>query len=194
MVDLKVREGGATAGAPVDNTFPPVNQCFLIEAEKSGTHRPAGPLVKGEALPCPVAGSAQSLVLLGYGVPAAVSPVPHPFQKFLTAYLIPVQTFFRQLLFHYHLGGDAGVVNAGEPEGGVAHHAVPAYHDVFQGGGQGVTDMQFTGDVGRGHYDNEWLLLRVYFRGEIAPVHPELIPLLFYLSRLIGFGQVIFSA
>ena len=41
-----------------------------------------------------------------------------------------VGAFGGELALDQHLGGDAGVVGAGDPDGGVAAHAVPADEDV----------------------------------------------------------------
>ena len=57
--------------------------------------------------------------------------------------------FFGELAFDDHLGGDAGVVGAGEPEGDVAAHAVPADGDVDLGVLQHVAHVEGAGDVGR---------------------------------------------
>ena len=189
VVDLQVGEGGGAARAPVDDALAAVDQPLVVEADEGGAHRPARSLVQGEALASPVAGDAQPLVLLGDGLAALRRPLPHPLQEFLSAQLVAVSAFFGQLPLHHHLGGDAGMVDAGQPEGRLALHAVPADHNVFQGSGQGMAEVQLAGDIGRRHDDDEGLLLRVYFGREIALLHPELVPLLLDLARLIGLGH-----
>ena len=54
-----------------------------------------------------------------------------------------------ELALDDHLGGDAGVIGAGEPERGVAAHAMPADGDVDLGVLQHVAHVERAGDVGR---------------------------------------------
>ena len=60
-----------------------------------------------------------------------------------------VDAFLGQLALHHHLGGDAGVVGAGQPERVVAEHAMPADGDVDLGVLEHVADVERAGDVGR---------------------------------------------
>ena len=193
VLHFQVGDGSGAAGTPVDDAFPPVDQAFLVEAEKGGAHRPARPLVQGKDLPVPVAGNPQSLVLVSDGAAAVSGPLPHSFQELFPAQPVPVYSLSGQYLFDDHLGGDAGMVYAGEPEGRLAHHAVPAGQDILQGGGQGMPDVKLAGDVGWGHNDNEGLPGRVYSGLEVALLPPEPVPFLLHLARLVGFGHFVLN-
>jgi hypothetical protein len=57
--------------------------------------------------------------------------------------------FGGELALDHHLRGDAGVVGAGNPDGGVAGHAMPAREDVHLGLVEHVAHVQAAGDVGR---------------------------------------------
>ncbi|MBA7666668.1 hypothetical protein ES703_74749 [subsurface metagenome] len=85
------------------------------------------------------------------------------------------------------------MVDAGQPERRFAHHAVPAGQNILHGGGQRMAEVQLAGDVGRRHDDNEGFFIRVNFWLEIALVHPEPVPLLLHLPRLIGPGHFVWS-
>lgn len=53
-------------------------------------------------------------------------PLPDLLQKGLTAQLVPVQSLLLpELLLHHHLGGNACVVTARVPQGGLPTHAMP---------------------------------------------------------------------
>jgi hypothetical protein len=117
-------------------------------------------------------------------------PLPGPLQELLPADLIAVGALFGQLPFHHYLGSDTGVVGAGQPQGRLAHHPVPAGHDVLQRGRQGMAHVQLAGNVGRRHDNDERFLIRVYLGREIAAIQPELIPLVLYLSRFVGLGHL----
>ena len=67
---------------------------------------------------------------------------------------------------------------------------MPANEGVFDNVHQSRAQVKLTGDVGRGHDDDERLLLGIDLRGEIAPFQPKTIPLGFCLLRIIGFGNL----
>src|SRR3972149_3711344 len=104
-----------------------------------------------------------------------VAPLPAALHELLAAYVVAAEALLGELALDDVLGGDAGVVDAGEPEGGVAAHPVPADQGVLHGGGESVAQVQFTGHVGGRHDDAERLLFGVYPGREVAPVQPELV-------------------
>ncbi len=65
--------------------------------------------------------------------------------------------FFGKLALDHHLGGDAGVVGAGEPKGAAARHATPAGEDVHLRLVEHVAHVEAAGDVGRREQDSEGL-------------------------------------
>ena len=70
--------------------------------------------------------------------------------------------FFGEFALDHHLGGDAGVVGAGQPEGVVAAHAMPADGDVDFGVLQHVADVERAGDIGRRDDEREDARLRPF--------------------------------
>ncbi len=131
VLHLEVGQGRLAAGAPVDDVVALVDQALFIEAHEDLAHRPGQARVHGEALPAPVAGAAQALQL-GDDLPAGLSlPLPDPLDKGLPAQGVAVFAFRGQLALHHVLGGDAGVVGAGHPQGVEAVHALEADQDVL---------------------------------------------------------------
>ena len=76
-------------------------------------------------------------------------PLPDALFEFFAAEVAAVDAFLGELAFDHHLGGDAGVIGAGKPEGVVADHAMPADGDIDLGVLQHVADVERAGDVGR---------------------------------------------
>ena len=190
MLHLQVGEGGLTAGAPVDDAFAPIDEAVVVEADEGGANGLLGTGVHGEALAGPVAGGAQAAELSADLSPVLVNPGPDALQELISPQLVPVQAFRRQLPLHHVLGGDGGMILAGEPERRLAAHAVPAGEDVFQGDEHGAPQVEVAGDVGRRHDDGEGLSLRVDARREVAALLPEAVQPLLHRSRVVGLGDV----
>ena len=149
VLHFEVGQGRLAAGAPVDDVVALVDQALVIEAHEDLAHRFGEASVHGEALPAPVAGAAQALEL-GDDLPAGFGlPLPDPLDKGVPAQGVAVLAFRGQLPFHHVLGGDAGMVGAGHPEGVEAVHALEPDQDILQGIVEGVAHMQDAGDVGR---------------------------------------------
>ena len=104
-----------------------------------------------------------------------------------------VGAFGFELALDHHLGGDAGVVGAGDPEGEVAEHAVPAREDVHLGLVEHVAHVEAAGDVGRREQDGELFCLRpASLRSwdvKQAFVDPVVGPALFDDGGIVGFGE-----
>ena len=105
-------------------------------------------------------------------------PLPDALFEFLAAQVAAVDALFGELALHHHLGGDAGVVGAGQPQRVVAEHAMPADGDVDLGVLEHVADVQRAGDVGRRN-DEGKDARRGFSRGgaEDAGVDPPLRPM-----------------
>ena len=94
-----------------------------------------------------------------------------------------------EFLLDAGLGGDAGVVRAGEPEGRLAFLAGAADHDVLQGVVEQVTHVEHTRHIGRRDHHGEGLLRRIDLPGEAAGGDPAVIPLLFDPLGVVGLGD-----
>ena len=142
VLHLDVAEGGVAARAPVDDPAAAVDDPLFVEADEHGAHRPVEPFVHGEALPRPVAGEAEAAHLLGDAPPVALLPLPHPLDEGLPAQVVAGEALPRQLALDHVLGGDAGVVGAGDPQGGVALHALAPDQGVLDGHVEGMAHVQ----------------------------------------------------
>ena len=76
-------------------------------------------------------------------------PVPDAGGEVFAGKVGALFAFRGELTLHHHLGGDAGVVGAGNPDAGLAQHAVPAREDVHLRLVEHVAHVQAAGDVGR---------------------------------------------
>ena len=148
-------------------------------------------LVQCKASAGPVAGGAQLLELADDVAAVLLLPVPDPLQKLLASQIVAGEMLvLPQMLLHLDLGGDSGVIGAGEPEGGVALHPFEAHDDVLEGLVQRVTHVEFSGDVGRRDYHREGGLAVVHLRGEVALLAPEVVQPIFNLCLGSSFMRV----
>ena len=125
------------------------------------------------------------------GISVSAHPLPDPLLKGIPAQLVAAAAFFRQRALHHPLGGDAGVVFAGQPQGWVAAHSMPANQSVLQAGGKGVAQMQLAGHVGRRHHNAERLPRGVNAGREAPGVPPALINSFFHGPRVVSPGYCI---
>ena len=190
ILHLRVRQGRDTVGAPVDDAAALVDEALLIQLAEGLPHRLGAALVHGEPGPVPVTGGAQLLLLLDDAAAVLAFPIPHPLQELLPAQVIAGQPLLgAQLLLHLDLGGDARVVGAGDPQGGVALHPLKADEDVLEGGVHGVAHMQLPCHVGGRHDDGKGLLFRVPVAPEAAVLLPGLIDPGLHFLGLIDLWQ-----
>ena len=193
VLHLRVGEGGDAVGAPVDNAASLVDEALVVELAEGLPDGLGKPLVHGEAGPGPVAGHAHLLLLLDNAVSVLLLPLPDPLEELFPAQVIAAEALVDpQVLLHLHLGGDAGVVHAGEPEGGVALHPLEAGEDVLEGAVQGVAHMELPGDVGGRHDDGEGLFRGVRVAVEAPGVFPHLIDAALHLLGFVHFRQFFF--
>ena len=166
---------------------------LVVEGHKHVAHRVGQALVHGEPGAAPVTGGAQLLLLLHDTVAELVLPVPHTLQELLPAQIVAGQALaLAQLLLHLDLGGDAGVVGAGHPQGGIALHPLEADQDVLEGAVHGVAHVELAGDVGGRHDDGEGALVRVAAALKAAVLLPHLIDAALHLPGFIDLGQFFF--
>ena len=190
ILHFGIGQGGDAVGAPVDDAAALVDQSLFIQGHEHLAHGLGAALVHGEAGALPVTGGAHLLLLGHDAVAVLVLPVPHTLQELLTAQIIAGQALLHaQGLLHLDLGGNAGVVGAGQPQGGVALHALEADQNILQGAVHGVTHVQLTGNVGRGHDDGKGLLVRVTVTLEAAVLLPSLVDAGFHFLGFVNLGQ-----
>ncbi len=190
VVDLDVAQRGQAARAPVDDPLGPVDQAVVVKLLEDRLHGAGQARVHGEALAGPVDAVAQAAHLAqdpaaGFGL-----PLPDPLDEGLAAEVVPAQALLGQLALDHVLGGDAGVVHAGHPQGVVALHAAAADQRVNQRVVEGVTDVQGAGDVRRGDDDAERGRTALRVGGKIPRLLPAFVAGAFDLGRRVLGGQL----
>ena len=188
VLPLGVGQRRQAVGAPVDDAAALIDQTLVIQLAEGLPDGLGAALVHGEAGPVPVAGGAHLLLLLHNAVAVLLLPGPHALQELLPAQVIAGQALLAQVLLHLDLGGDAGVVRAGQPQGLVPLHPLEADEDVLQGGVHGVAHVQLAGDVGGRHHDGKGLLVGIRLRLEAAAVHPHLVDPGLHLPGIVHLG------
>ena len=173
-------------GAPVDDAAALINQALFVQRDKHLTHGLGAPLIHGEPGAVPIAAGAQLLLLLHNAVAVLLLPGPYPLQEFFPAQVVAGQPLLHpQLLFHLDLRGNAGMIDAGNPQGVIALHPLEANQRILHGRIHGVTHMQLAGNVGRGHNDGKGLFALVPLRVEKAALLPHIVDKGLHVLRLI---------
>ena len=91
-----------------------------------------------------------------------VGPLPYVAKELIAGEVSLLDALLRKFVDYLGLGGDGGVVGAGDPEGVVARHARAAYEDILNGVVQHVAHMEHARDVG--WWDHHGIrLARVWF-------------------------------
>ncbi len=155
VLHFEVGDGGLDAWVPVDDVGAAVDEALFVEADEGFFDRDAEAVVHGEVFAGPIDGGAEALHLVEDGSAVELAPAPDALDEGLAAKLFAGGAFGGELTLDHHLGGDAGVVGAGDPDGKVTQHAVPAGEDVHLRLVQHVAHVQTSGDVGRGEEDGE---------------------------------------
>ena len=156
VVDFVVGDGGLEVGVPVDEAFAAEDEAVLEHLEEGFADGFGADVIEGEAGAVPVAACADGLELVEDAGAELFLPFPDAADEFFAAEVVAVFVFFfEDGFFDDGLGGDAGMVDAGHPEGVVALHAVVAGEDVLNGAIDGVAEVEGAGDVGRGDDDGE---------------------------------------
>ena len=191
IFDLGVRQGRAAVRAPVDDAVALVDQALFVQLAERLAHGLRAALVHGEAAAVPVAGHAERLLLLDDAVAVLLFPRPDALQKRIAAEIVAGQSLFlAQHLLDLDLRGDAGMVRAGHPQGGIALHALIAREDVLQRRVKRVAHVQLAGDVRGRHDDGKRLFVRIGFTGKVAAAHPHVINLALDLFGIVDLRKL----
>ena len=154
---LLVGERGQAAGAPVDDVVAAIDQPLLIQLDEHLADCPGEAFVQSEVGARPVRGAADCLELLQDGRTGLPNMLPHPLDKRIPAQVEAGEPLLGQDPLDHVLGGDAGVVGAGDPEGPATSHPLEPDEHILDGVVETVTHVQRRGDVGRRHHDHVWL-------------------------------------
>ncbi len=187
--DLLVREGGAALGAPVDDAVALVDEAVVVEADEDLLHGVGEPLVEGEALAGPVAGGADGAQLPDDLAAILLLPLPDFVQELLATQVVAGQVLLLlEVCLHLRLGGNAGVVHAGNPAGLATLHLLIADQDVLQGVVEDVPQGEDARHVGRRDDDGVGLLGAVGRGVEVSALLPFGVPLGLHLCGGVCLG------
>ena len=187
VLDLKIRNRGESAGVPVDHVLAAVDQAALVQADKALGNRPRQSGVHREPLSGPVAARAYALELPHDLAAVGLLPTPHVLEEFLPPERPALDAVLGQAALNQHLGGDAGVVGARQPEHVAPAHALPAHRNVDLRGLEHMPHVQGARDVGRRDHQREDGFRRGGVGFEETFANPPLRPRWFDLRGIVGF-------
>ncbi len=194
--DFEIADGGLAAGAPVDDVRAAVDKPLLVETNEGFPDCDRQVLVHREVFALPVDGDAEALHLLEDGAAVVLFPRPDTLHEGFATEGLPSGALFSELPLDHHLGSDAGVVGAREPERAAATHATPARENVHLSLVEHVAHVQAARHVGRRQEDNKRLAGRALpldrcGLGEELFADPVSGPMIFNGGGVVGFGQVV---
>ena len=150
LLDLEVRDRRLEMRVPVHQPLVAIDQPVPVQLDEDLAHGGVQPLVEGEPLAAPVTTGSQPAQLLDDGPTRLGLPFPDLGHEGVAAHVAAADIARgRQLALDHHLGGDAGVVRARQPQHGLTLHPVIAGQDVLQGVVERVADVQRAGHVRR---------------------------------------------
>jgi hypothetical protein len=190
IFDFQVRNRRDAARAPVDQVLALVDQPVLPQAHEDLTNGARQSFIHREPLPAPVAGAAQLLDLSEDSGLVLFLPAPDDRLELLTGEIGSLLAFRRQILLDDILGGDAGVIGAGDPQYVVPVHALPAGQNVLQRDVERVTHVQGARHVGRRQHHREGREWRIDVGVEEALLFPPLVERLLRPARFVAFRNV----
>ena len=115
VLHFEIRDGGPTAGAPVDQVDIAVDVTLLVERHEDLGYGLPVSVVHREPLGLVVAGATQALELVDDRGPVLPTPFPDAPLELLAADILFAQPLTGQLPLHLVLSGDARVVCAHDP-------------------------------------------------------------------------------
>jgi len=168
--DFFVGERSAAGGIPVHHAFAAIDETFFVKVNEGLEDGVAKLFVHRETFARPVAGATEFLQLLDDDAAVFVFPFPNFFLKFFAAKVIAMfdNALFLERFLDDGLGGDAGVVGAGEPEDFVALHPFPAGENVLERIVEHVAHGEDAGHIWRRNNDGVGGFRRSRARGEVA--------------------------
>ena len=150
LVDFEVGDGRVEFDTPVDEAVGAVKNTVFVEAAE-GLDDGLGELgVHGERDAIPVVATTKAMELAGDSGLVLILPVHDGLEECLASEDVSrLALLLEEALLDHTLGGDASVVESGNEEGSLSEHAVPSNQAVLDSSGEGVADVQTSGDVGR---------------------------------------------
>ena len=195
--DFEIRDGGLEGTAPVDEASSAVDLTLFVELDEGFLDGGGALIIHGEAITRPVAGSTEKLELIMNEARVLLLVFPNAFEELFTAKIVTGLAFVHlDALFDDDLSGDTSVVRTRDIQDVLSVHTLEAADGVLDSGGEGVTEMETTSDVGRRKDDDELavfiLNLGTFGVGlgvEVTLVFPPLSPLLFDFVGVVASGH-----
>ena len=186
VVDLEIAQRRLAARTPVNHSQAAINEPVAIEIHERRPYGLHDRRVERENIAFPVGACSEPGMLLGN--PGAILANPHPgsFDKGLAADVMAREPLPGKFPFDDVLGGDTGMVFAGDPQHTISTHPVPAHKRVRQGIFETMTKVEFTRHVWRRHDDAVGVTGATGL--EITGLAPHLIDAAFYFLRLVSRG------
>ena len=175
---LLVGECRAGRGIPIHHPSAAIDESFAVEVHEDPLDA-AGILgIHGESFARPVARGAEPFQLLDDDAAVLFLPVPDATEEGFAAEIVAVTdgALFLEGFLDHGLGGDAGVVGAGQPEDLFAFHARLARKDILDRIVQHVTEREDTGDVRGRNDDGVGGFGRRGVGREALPLDPAVVP------------------
>jgi hypothetical protein len=166
VINLVVSHRGLKLGIPIHQPFAAKDQPVLEQLEEGVPHRPGQPVVEGETRARPIAGAAHQLELREDALFVLVFPIPDALDQGVAAEVVATLAFvLLETFLDDRLGGDPGMIGAGQPERVVPAHAVPTDENILERIVEGVAEVQRAGHVGWRNDDGEALIARAVVGG-----------------------------
>ena len=194
--DFEIGDGGLLDGVPVDDVGAAVDEALLVEADEGffdGDGESRSSMVKysrDQSTEAPRRRIWSVMAEPYFSFQAQTLSVKASRPMALRS--VPSEASWRSTI---SLGGDAGVVGSGDPEGGFAGHAMPTGEDVHLGLVEHVAHVEAAGDVGGREEHGEGGALGGCvgcWSGDVEELFadPVVGPLLLDCGGVVGFGQV----
>ena len=176
MLHLVVGERRAAARAPVDDVVALVDEPLVVELGEDLGDGAGAALVEGKAFASPVGRVAKHALLVDERAAVLLLPLPHALEELLAPEVLAALALLLERLLDDVLGGDAGVVGAGQPQRVAPLHPAPPDQDVLDGLVEGVPHVEDARHVRRrDHHRVRLTPVRVLV--ETSVLLPELVPL-----------------
>ena len=154
LIYFLIGERGEAAGTPVDDVMPAVDQALFVQLDERLPYGARESFIQGEVGARPVGRAADGFELLEDHRAGFPNVGPDPLDERVAPQIEASEALLGEQSLDHVLGGDAGVVGAGNPEGPAPAHALEADQHVLHGVVETVTHVQHRRDVRRWHLDH----------------------------------------
>ena len=147
--NLKVANCRFQLGVPIDQPFVAIDEVIIVQIDKGLGHRLRKMRVHGKLLAAPIHRAAQTAQLRGDRAAACLFPFPDLVDEVIALIFAAAITRRLHLALDHHLGRNAGMVCAHDPQSVFAAQSLVTHNDVLQRVVERMADMQAACDIGR---------------------------------------------